>query len=125
MGQQTISGGNASVYVSSLDRAIPFYTEQLGLRLKTRIGDDWAEVDAGEGLVIGLHPARPPQTVKPGTAGAINIELRVTGQLEETVAAIKGRGVTTVGEVQNYENVRLVSVVDPDGNVILLAQLLH
>jgi predicted enzyme related to lactoylglutathione lyase len=124
-GRQTISGGNASVYVSSLDRAVPFYTERLGLRLKTRIGDEWAEVDAGEGLIIGLHPARPPQTVEAGTAGAINIELRVSGRLEDTIAAIKARGVTTFGEIQSYDNVRLVSVADPDGNVILLAQVLH
>lgn len=125
MGQHAISGGNASLYVSSLDVAVPFFTAQLGLRLKTRIGNEWAEVDAGEGLVIGLHPARPPQTVKPGTAGAINIELRVTGRLEDTIAAIRARGVTTFGEIQNYENVRLVSVSDPDGNTILLAQVLH
>lgn len=125
MGEQAISGGNASVYVSSIDRAIPFYIEQLGLRLKTRIGDEWAEIDANEGLIIGLHPARPPQTVKPGTAGAVNIELRVTGPLEDVVATIKARGVTTFSAIQDYENVRLVSVSDPDGNVILLAQVLH
>lgn len=125
MGEHKISGGNASVYVSSLDRAIAFYTEQLGLPLKTRIDVEWAEIDAGEGLIIGLHPARPPQTVKAGTARAINIELRVIGQLEEAVAAIEGRGVTTFGEIQNYENVRLVSVADPDGNVTLMAQVLH
>jgi hypothetical protein len=35
------------------------------------------EIDAGDGFVIGLHPARPPETPEPGTPGVINIELRV------------------------------------------------
>jgi hypothetical protein len=69
-GTQTnaIRGGNASVYISDMDRAVAFYTEALGLPLRTRIGGEWAEIDAGDGLVIGLHPARPPETPPPGAA---------------------------------------------------------
>ncbi|HZG52282.1 MAG TPA: VOC family protein [Pyrinomonadaceae bacterium] len=120
-----IRGGNASVYISDMDRSVTFYTEALGLPLRTRIGGEWAEIDAGDGLIIGLHPARPPETPMPGTAGAINIELRVTKPLEEVVADLKGRGVTFNGPIVNYENVRLVSLSDPDGNALLLAQVLH
>lgn len=122
---RAIRGGNASVYISDMDRAVAFYTEALGLPLKTRIGGEWAEIDAGDGLVIGLHPARPPETPPPGAAGAINIELRVTKPLEEVVAELEGRGVTFNGPLLNYENVRLASLSDPDGNAILLAQVLH
>lgn len=122
---RAIRGGNASVYISDMDRAVAFYTEALGLPLKTRIGGEWAEIDAGEGLVIGLHPARPPETPPPGAAGAINIELRVTKPLEEVVAELEWRGVTFNGPLLNYENVRLASLSDPDGNVLLLAQVLH
>lgn len=77
-----ISGGNASVYVSDMDRAVEFYTKSLGLRLRVRIADEWAEVDAGKGLTIGLHPASP-RTVSPGTTGAINIELGAQMPLEQ------------------------------------------
>jgi catechol 2,3-dioxygenase-like lactoylglutathione lyase family enzyme len=120
-----IRGGNASVYISDMDRAVAFYTEALGLPLKTRIGGEWAEIDAGDGLIIGLHPARPPETPPPGAAGAINIEFRVTKPLEEVVAELEGRGVTFNGAILNYENVRLASLSDPDGNALLLAQVLH
>lgn len=120
-----IRGGNASVYISDMDRAVAFYTGALGLPLRTRIGGEWAEIDAGDGLVIGLHPARPPETPPPGAAGAINIELRVTESLEEVVADLGGRGVTFNGPILDYENVRLASLSDPDGNAILLAQVLH
>lgn len=66
-----------------------------------------------------------PDTVAAGTAGAINIEPRVTAPLEDVVAALKGRGVPFNGGILEYENVRLASMCDPDQNVILLAQVLH
>ncbi len=118
-------GGNASIYVSDMDRAIAFYTAALGLKLRTRVGEDWAEIEAGNGLVIGLHPARPPATPAAGTAGAINIELAVTQPLEDVVATLSGRGVPFNGPILNYENVRLASLSDPDGNALLLAQVLN
>lgn len=126
MGNQLplLVGGNASVYVSDMERAILFYTKSLGLHLITRIGDEWAEIDAGNGLVIGLHPARPLATPVPGTIGAINIELRVSDALtlEAVVAELQGRGVAFQGPIASYEHVKLASLIDPDGNVILLAQ---
>jgi predicted enzyme related to lactoylglutathione lyase len=117
-----ILGGNASIYVSCIDRAISFYTEMLGLPLRTRIGNEWAELDAGNGLVIGLHPARPPETVAPGVAGAINVELAVTTSLDEVVSTLEKRGVKFKGPIEKYENVHLAWLIDPDGNPLVLAQ---
>ena len=42
--------------VSDLDAAVGFYTEALGLRLAMRLGGEWAAIDAGGGLIIGLEP---------------------------------------------------------------------
>jgi len=52
-----LKGGNATIYVSDMDRAVAFYTETLGLGLTFRAGDHWAGIDAGDGLQLGLHPA--------------------------------------------------------------------
>jgi hypothetical protein len=52
-----ISGGNVSVYVSNMDRAVDFYTTSLGLPLKVRIANEWAEVDAGKGTIRMLEAA--------------------------------------------------------------------
>src|SRR4051794_30251612 len=62
---------NVTVMVSDIERAVQFYTEALGLPLKTRAGDEWAEVQA-PGLTIALHPASQygPQ---PGQAGSLSI----------------------------------------------------
>lgn len=118
-----ISGGNVSIYVSDMDRAIEFYTSVVGLRLRVRIANEWAELDAGGGLILGLHPAHEG-SVKPGTAGAINIELAVS-DMDAEVAALRERGVSFVGDIQNYQNVRLATFLDPDQNALLLAQVLH
>ena len=48
--------GNPTVYVSNMDTAVRFYSEILGLKLTNRFGNDWATVQVGKTLVIGLHP---------------------------------------------------------------------
>ena len=51
-----ITGGNATVYVSDMDRAVDFYVNLLGLKLGQRFGNHWAQIEVGQSLVIGLHP---------------------------------------------------------------------
>lgn len=58
-----IKGGVASIYVTDMKRAVEFYQGALGLTLRSQIGDEWAEIQAGSSLILGLHIARPP---KPG-----------------------------------------------------------
>ena len=118
-----ILGGNVSIYVSDMGQAIDFYTQTLGLALRVRIKNEWAEIDAGGGLTLGLHPAHEG-SAQPGASGAINIELAVD-DLDAQVAVLRERGVRFVGEIQNYENVRLATFLDPDQNALLLAQVLH
>jgi catechol 2,3-dioxygenase-like lactoylglutathione lyase family enzyme len=117
-----IGGGAVSVYISDMDKAVKFYSEALGLTLHSRIGDDWAELATNDGFVIGLHPAHPPTSVTPGTAGAINIELRAARDLESAIGSLKSHGVPFTTAIQNYEHVRLITLADPDGNQIFLGQ---
>ena len=72
-----IRGGVATIFVSQMDRAVSFYTDTLGFDLVHRSGDHWASVDAGDGLMLGLHPVsghRPkPEPVNDnGTLFGIN-----------------------------------------------------
>ena len=119
-----INGGTASVYVSDIDRAVAFWTDAVGLPLKNRVGTTWAEIDAGNGLIVGLHGANP-DTVAAGTIGAINIELKVTEPMEVVIEAMEQRGVEFTGPIKEYEAVRVASFYDPDRNVIILGQVLH
>lgn len=118
------SGGNASIYGTDIERAIRFYTETLGLELRVRVGSEWAELDAGAGLILGLHLARPPDTVPAGTRGAINIELAAKGPLDDVVAELSRRDASFKGGILSYPAVRLATMLDPDHNEIVLAQVL-
>lgn len=120
-----IQGGNTTIYVADMDVSIRFYTETLGLQLRKRVGEDWAAIDAGPGLVLGLHPANPAYTPEPGTRGSVAIGFYVTQPLEEVVAALGERGISFGGPIQEDEDVRLAFFHDPDGNPLYLAQELR
>ena len=114
-----ITGGNATVLVSNMDRAVQFYTEILGLKLTNRFGDSWATVDAGKGLTIGLHPASPKYPA-PGTKGGIMLGMEVDGPIDKVVATLGGRGVQFKESVIKAEAGNFIHLEDPDGNEIYL-----
>jgi predicted enzyme related to lactoylglutathione lyase len=114
-----ISGGNATVFVSNMDSAVQFYTEVLGLKLTNRFGNDWATVDAGKGLTIGLHPASPKYPA-PGTKGAIVLGLEIDESIESALAHLTKKGVRINGTVVRGEAGNFAHLEDPDGNDIYL-----
>ena len=114
-----ICGGNATVFVSSMDRAVRFYTEVLGLKLTNRFGDSWATVEAGKGLTIGLHPASSKYPA-PGTKGAMMLGLEVDEKIERVVSRLSERGAQIQGSVIREESGNFVHLEDPDGNEIYL-----
>ena len=117
-----IDGGIATVFVTDMSRAVAFYTDTLGLKLRMRAGDHWAEVEAKRDLVIGLHPASPDGP-PPGTAGAVQIGLQVNEPLEDVVGELTRRGVAFTGPIIDDTNVRLAFFADPDGNVHYLCEV--
>ena len=109
------SGGNVTVYVSNMDRAVRFYSETLGLKLAYRFGDHWASIEAGTGLTIGLHPA---SSVCPaGRKGSMAIGLQLKGSIRDAVSALKTKGVHFQGDVLNEGKAgSFIGFEDPDGN---------
>ena len=114
-----ISGGNATVFVSDMDRAVRFYTEVLGLKLTNRFGNHWATVEAGKGLTIGLHPASPKYPA-PGTRGGIMLGLEIDGPIDGVVASLSEKGVRIKGSIVREEAGNFVHLEDADGNEIYL-----
>jgi catechol 2,3-dioxygenase-like lactoylglutathione lyase family enzyme len=121
MSEALTRGGNATILVSDMDRAVAFYVETLGLALVYRTGGDWASIDAGGGFGIGLHSARHggPQ---PGTGGSITVGLTVAGPIEEVVATLQARGVPFHGPLLDQGFVKLAFFTDPDGNALYLSE---
>jgi catechol 2,3-dioxygenase-like lactoylglutathione lyase family enzyme len=115
------SGGNVTVYVSDMDRAVRFYSETLGLKLAYRFGDHWAAVEAGKGLTIGLHPASAE--VPAGRKGSMAVGLELTGSIREAMKALEAKGVHFQGVVNEGKAGTFASFEDPDGNLLYLAEL--
>src|ERR1700761_6283737 len=110
-----ISGGNATVFVSNMDRSVRFYTEVLGLRLTNRFGDSWATVEAGKGLTIGLHPASEKYPA-PGVKGAMMLGLEIDEPIEGVLARLNEKGTRAKSPIVRTEMGNFVHLEDPDGN---------
>jgi predicted enzyme related to lactoylglutathione lyase len=119
-----ITGGNATVLVSNMDRAVHFYTQVLGLKLTNRFGDHWATVDAGKGLTIGLHPASPKYPA-PGTKGGMMLGMEIDDAIDKVVASLSEKGVQFKGSVVRDEAGNFIHLEDPDGNDIYLWEVPH
>ena len=118
-----LSGGSPTIYVSDLTRAVDFYTKSIGLQLRFRAGDHFAQIDAGGGFTLGLHPPSPLGP-KPGSRGAISVGFSVTQPLDQVVATLKQRGVAFRGPIVDDANgsIRLAFFGDPDGNDLYLCE---
>ena len=109
-----ITGANVTVMVSNMDQSLAFYVDLLGLTLKGRYGDHWADIE-GPGIAIGLHPTQAGVTV----GDNLQIALRVT-DIQAAMEALSARGIEF--NVPEDEQVRIASFHDPDGNTLYLVQ---
>ncbi len=105
-------------WVADMDRALDFYTGPLGLELRMRHGDDWAEVDGG-GIRIGLHGG-PGTGASPLPGGTVVFEV---DDLDLAKASLEQKGLAFdehLGEVPGYA--RYASFSDPDRNAMQLIE---
>ena len=117
-----IRGGSPTIFITDMNRAVKFYTETLGLKVAYRAGDHFCMIDAGEGLMIGLHP--PAESAgPPGTNGSTQVGLNVTQPIEDVVDVLRKRGVNFHGPINDTDGaVKLAFFNDPDGNTLYLCQ---
>lgn len=112
-------GLTCSIRVTSLDRAIPWYRDVLGMTLLYRIDDiAWCELSTGVARVnVGLGEAEQvPQ------GGGATPTFGVT-DIEAAKAALDAAGVRQDGPIQTIPGmVRLLTFFDPDGNALMFYQ---
>ena len=119
-----IAGGNATVFVSDMERAVRFYNQTLGLKIVYRAAEHFCMIDAGAGFLIGLHPPARNASA-PGTSGSIQIGLDVSQPIEEVMNTLRTRGVIFHGPAINDGAVKLAFFTDPDGNELYLCEVMH
>jgi lactoylglutathione lyase len=105
---------NAHYWTKDMDESVGFYRDVLGLNLRTRMGEDWAEFDVG-GTTVALHGTReghaPPQE---GATVVFEVD-----DLEGSMNALRAKDVSFDGEVAEVPGYgRFVSFRDPDGNLL-------
>jgi len=101
--------------VCDMDRAVGFYQDVLGLELKRREGNDWAEFTVG-GVDIALSGEL---AVAPSQGGA-TVVLR-TSDMDALDARLTQEGVRK-GRVEDLGGARMLDIYDPDGNQLVAMQ---
>jgi catechol 2,3-dioxygenase-like lactoylglutathione lyase family enzyme len=114
------SNGNATIFVSNMDRSVDFYTKILGLKLAQRFGDHWASIEAGK-LAIGLHPASNQNPA--GRNGSTIIGLELTGNIEDVITALRQQGVQFRGAISQDNVGKTAYFEDPDCNLLYMIQV--
>ena len=138
---------HAGIAVASLEAALHFYSDLLGLRV-TDQGEDggpeldaitgqsgvrirYAELDLGAGQLLevieGITPAGTQLTQRPFDPGAAHVALRVD-DVDAVCARLVAAGVTvpgrptTISAAGAWKGARCVYVEDPDGRILELVQ---
>jgi catechol 2,3-dioxygenase-like lactoylglutathione lyase family enzyme len=110
---------NVTVMVANFDRAVQFYTQTLGLKLKNRYEDQFAEIEA-PGLTIGLHPSTERGS-GPERSESLSIGLGVDN-LDLMMSELRKKGVEFSSQITDGM-LRIAHFKDPDGNPLYLAQI--
>jgi catechol 2,3-dioxygenase-like lactoylglutathione lyase family enzyme len=110
-------GGIETVYyrICNMDKAVEFYRDVLGLTLKNRAANDWAEFDVG-GYDLALEgelATRPHQ-------GGATVVFR-TDDIEALDAHFATHNVVR-REIEDLGGAKLLEFYDPDGNRIIAMQ---
>ena len=113
------SGGQVTVFVSDVERAMSFYTDTLGMAVKFHAPGHFGMVEL-PGLTIGLHPPAK-NTPGAGQHGGMQIGLAVK-DIGQSINELKGRGVNFQTDIIDDTQVLLAFFTDPDGNVLYLVQ---
>jgi predicted enzyme related to lactoylglutathione lyase len=115
--QPMYSESQITLMVPDMHQAIEFYIVTLGLRLKTRYGNEFAVVEA-PGLTIGLHPQ--PAATSP-LANPMSIGLGVES-LETAMEQLSARGVLFAGAIVEDPPIRIAHFSGPGGAPLYLCE---
>lgn len=109
-----------TIFVADMDRAIRFYSEVLNCKIQFHFGNEWAQLQALDGMTIGLHPASNENPA--GVKGSIHLGILVEDSIQKVVDEMTAKGVKFLGPVRDDEQILFAAFEDPDGNPLYLAQ---
>ena len=110
--------GAVILLVSNMDKSIKFYSDTLGLPIKTK-SKDWTEFFKND-TVLALHPARKKSKLKTGSGVLVGFEV---SDLSSTVKKLKERKVKFFKRPKDEPFGKHAIVQDPDGHLISIAEI--
>ena len=121
--QNTIGVHLCWIVVKDIQKAIEFYTNTIGLKLKEYNEEfGWAELSGEEGSIVGLAQENPHIDSKAGTNAVITITVK---DLVKACDHFLKQGATLVGEIIEIPgHVKMQTFLDKDRNTLQLAQIL-
>ena len=110
--------GAVILLVSNMEKSVKFYSDTLGLPIKTK-SKDWTEFFNND-TVLALHPARKKSKVKTGSGILVGFEV---SDLTSTMKKLKERKVKFFKTPKEEPFGKHAIVQDPDGHLISIAEL--
>lgn len=111
-----IRGGRVVLNVTDVGRSVRFYVETLGMKLLEESEDGSSIIDAGDGFSFELRKSRG--ALAPSKEPTIRFFPKVG--IDEAIAIFENRGVEF--RTQRGSKELVASFLDPDGNILCLAQ---
>ena len=110
-----------SIYVDDLAKAVEFYTQVLGFKVRSRPAPVIVELDHDNpALVLCQAERRSAYDYPAGTGTVVGI---VSSDVAKRATAFKAKGVKLVIETpQPFPGGRYIAVKDPSGNVVELLE---
>lgn len=105
---------NAYYVAQSMDDAVAFYRDALGLKLKFQDGERWAQFDAG-----GSNFSLSSLGEAPESAAGATVVFEVT-DMDAMAASIAAAGGTVLGRRDMGSHGRTLTFRDPAGNLVQL-----
>jgi len=123
-------GTNAAVVryqIRDVDRAVAFYTEQLGFELTQRAGTVFATVSRGDLRLLLSGPQSSGSRSMPDgrqqAPGGWNRIVLYVEDIGSTIAALRSAGTRFRNEVEVGPGGKQIQLEDPDGNPIELHEV--
>ncbi len=122
--------GDVHIYVSDFPLALRFWADGLGLEVAEKEispHSGYARLNFADGgsslrLLGPVDPWEPDELPAPGTRPAIRFDITTT-DLDAVLARLLEHGGQQVDEIETYNDLRVVTLADPDGNAFELLEI--
>jgi glyoxylase I family protein len=115
---------NVRYQVTDMDRAVAFYTQQLGFKVEKQVEKAFASVVLGEMRLIlsgpGSSGARPMPDGRRQEPGGWNRIILYVDNLTARIDTLKAAGIRFRNQVESGPGGTQIQIEDPDGNPIEL-----